>query len=84
MARNPTDRRTTAMVDAVSNWVSTGQAVQARAAADLSQGALAKILGVSQQAVGSWETGRVLPSGQRLRKYHSWLTRNLTAPASTK
>lgn len=40
-----------------------------RKARGLSQGALAKELGLSQQAVGKWETGRSTPDLPRWRRW---------------
>ena len=41
---------------------------QARTEAGVSQGALAKALGMEQTSVSQWETGKNLPSVERLRQ----------------
>lgn len=49
--------------------LAAGKAQAARTAAGLSRAEIASALGVSRQAVGSWETGRSVPSAVHALAY---------------
>lgn len=49
----------------VARWVRTGRLTELREDAGLSQGDLARALGVSQSSVSRWESGDTVPRARR-------------------